>query len=106
MDDLRFESWEDMDVDRPNQIHEQRKARYRAVERSLAQALAELREVEREVYRRVRQKTEAGTALPPPLTGCLTEKPMPRRDTNTVRHSSIMLITLRGRCRLGNPGRR
>jgi hypothetical protein len=47
-----------------------------------------------------------GTALPPPLTGCLTEKPMPRRDTNTVRHSSIMLITLRGRCRLGNPGKR
>jgi hypothetical protein len=47
-----------------------------------------------------------GTALPPPLTGCLTEKPMPRRDTNTVRHSSIMLITLRGRCRLGNPGGR
>jgi hypothetical protein len=31
---------------------------------------------------------------------------MPRRDTNTVRHSSIMLITLRGRCRLGNPGGR
>jgi hypothetical protein len=47
-----------------------------------------------------------GTAPPPPLTGCLTEKPMPRRDTNTVRHSSIMLITLRGRCRLGNPGGR
>jgi hypothetical protein len=47
-----------------------------------------------------------GTALPPPLTECLTEKPMPRRDTNTVRHSSIMLITLRGRCRLGNPGGR
>jgi hypothetical protein len=98
MDDLRFESWEDMDVDRLNQIHEQRKARYRAVERSLAKALAELREVEREVYRR--------TALPPPLTGCLTEKPMPRRDTNTVRDSSIMLITLRGRCRVGNPGGR
>jgi hypothetical protein len=29
-----------------------------------------------------------------------------RRDTNTVRHSSIMLITLRGRCRVGNPGGR
>jgi hypothetical protein len=34
------------------------------------------------------------------------EKPMPRRDTLTVRDSSIMLITLRGRCRLGNPGGR
>jgi hypothetical protein len=31
---------------------------------------------------------------------------VPRRNTNTVRCSSIMLITLRGRCRLGNPGGR
>jgi hypothetical protein len=45
-----------------------------------------------------------------PLTECqknhLAKDDRARRDTLTVRDSSIMLITLRGRCRLGNPGGR
>jgi hypothetical protein len=38
-----------------------------------------------------------------PLTECQKNA---RRNTNTVRYSSIMLLVLRGRCRLGNPGGR